>query len=141
MKTNEQQLNEFLQWFSQLDSVPITVRRDFFKHMDEIGGLDTKAIKFVNDTLKNITNTTEIQLNNLKQQWTITASALKIQAKPGFSFKEKIMHYATQLMLWRGENFNSNFKAVEQHDTQQQEDTEQQVEIDEVAALKASLGM
>lgn len=140
MTANEKQLNEFLQWFSQLEAVPLTVRRDFFKHMNEVGGLDAKAIKFVNETLDRITNQTSTQIENLKQQWVLTASVLKIQAEPALSFKEKIMHYATHLMLWRSERFRNKFQAVESYESQNQEQTEQQLEQDQVAALKASVG-
>lgn len=139
MNPEEQQLNEFLEWFGQIDSIPLKVRRDFFSHLKDIGGIDLKAYEFIESTLNRLATTNENEIESLKDKWTLVSATLQVQAEPQFSLKEKIFHYAKQTMFGRAAKFNKTFAATSQVDLQEEEQDQDELEAAEVMALKASL--
>lgn len=138
MPAEEQQLNEFLEWFAQLEVIPLKVRHDFFTHVKEIGGIDLKALAFIENTLDRLSETNDNQIANLKAEWKVLSVTLQVQAQPRLSLKEKIIYQAKQLMLGRVEGFNNTFKVASQ--TELKEEYEQaDADALQVAHLKASL--
>lgn len=45
------EFEKFLTWFLDLEEISIYTRRDFLAHIIEVGGIDEKAAKFIDDTL------------------------------------------------------------------------------------------
>jgi hypothetical protein len=141
MSAEEQQLNEFLTWFGNLELIPLTVRRDFFAHVNQVGGIDSKSFQFIESTLERLSETTDNQVNNLKNEWSLVASTLRIQAEPRLSLKEKIIHKASQLMLWRANGFKSQYDSLSERENQAAENEATMNDQLEVNSLKASLGV
>ena len=59
------ELEKFLTWFSDLEEIPIYTRRDFLAHVMEVGGIDEKAAKFIDDTLGHLDDNQERQMIDL----------------------------------------------------------------------------
>ena len=47
-------LETFLTWFSKQEDIPLQTRRDFFRHLSEVGYLDIKSREFLAEIIPKI---------------------------------------------------------------------------------------
>jgi len=137
MKDTE--INNFLQWFGNLKEIPLQTRHDFFQHVSEIGGLDSKSIEFIEQTLSRIGNKYEkqqLELEHIAKKLNVT---LKSQKEPKLSIKEKIVQFTTKLMFDRVERFKDYFNRIKKIELKSQESAEDLEDSAQIARLKAAL--
>ncbi len=65
MTDNSAEFDNFLTWFTNLEEISIYTRRDFLAHVMEIGGIDEKAAKFIDDTLAHLEDNQKRQIAEL----------------------------------------------------------------------------
>ncbi len=132
-------LEKFLLWFSKLEEVPLQTRRDFFSHVMEVGGLDEKAQKFIDDTMSLLEKKDQKKLLVLQQKIALFDDALAIQSVQKLSLKERIVEGVTTWMNEKVGNFKTMFRVKEASIMKQAESAEDLENMAQIARLKAAL--
>ncbi|MCK5460819.1 hypothetical protein KAI58_02450 [Candidatus Gracilibacteria bacterium] len=139
MNYSQTELEQFLKWFSQQESIPLQTRRDFFKHISEIGGLDEKAIAFIDKTIESIKSKSQKTANTLQQKIDLISAALKIQEEPRLSLKENIVTEISDWMIEKAQNFKNVFQEKENVELKKEESSEEIQNQTEIDTLKAAI--
>lgn len=139
MNNTQLELEQFLTWFSKQEAIPLQTRRDFFRHMMEVGGIDGKAQQFIDTTLEQLTQKSERKAKVLRQKIDFLNAALEAQKVPELSLKEKIVTGVSSWMMEKAQNFKANFKRKEKIELQKEETFEADENQKLVDQLKASL--
>ena len=130
-------LETFLTWFSKQEEIPLQIRRDFFRHLSEIGYLDEKSREFLAEIIPKILQKKEQKLINIKQKAKIFNNVSLMQKNPEFSLVEKIVKNASNWMMDQALKFKDIFKFKETKKAKKAETKERSQEMDLVAQLKA----
>lgn len=125
-------LEEFITWFSKQEDIPLQTRIDMLAYLEKTGHLDDKSADFIETYMHNRDEYEQQRIAQLVDE--LTAN----QHKPD---PQNIIDKLKDSLNGFVENFKTGFKVAEAKLSNQSEKNEQQTELDQVAALKANLGV
>ena len=130
-------LETFLTWYSKQEDIPLQTRRDFFRHLSEVGYLDIKSREFLAEIIPKILQKKEQRFTNIKQKAKIFNNAVLVQKNPKFSLIQNIVKNASDWMMNQALKFKDIFKSKEIKKAKKAETQERDQEMDLVVQLKA----
>lgn len=130
----------FLEWFSNLEEIELEIRRDFFGHLVSVGYLDEKSIKFIDDSLNNLEQTSKERIVELQNELAERVAELEFENNKETSTVERIYRVAETKFKKLVTDFKKSFQYYQKSELKKEETTEQQQNQDEINQLKASLG-
>lgn len=132
-------IGQFIIWFAELKAVPLQTRRDFVAHLLEVEHFDAKAQTFVTQTLEQLAEREDQQIAGLKQQLEQLNNSLSLEKNPETSLAGRITRQAVSWMQGSIEDFKGYARGIQATKAQTAESAEHETELNQVAALKASL--
>ncbi len=129
------EFEKFLTWFSELDEIPIYTRRDFIAHVIEIGGIDEKAAKFIDETLAHIEDNNARQIVRLEQEQNMVQ--FLVDKTP--EMEEQDIANAEAEMQRIADKFTTEYRAAEAMVNEQAETAEQESETNEAESFRATI--
>ncbi len=139
MTQNTAELEQFLRWFSSQDTIPLQVRRDFFAHVKEVGGIDEKAAQFLDETLSKLEARDAKIAAVLKEKTDLFDAAMTVQKSPQGSITGRIVENITSWFNSLVQDFKDQVNTAELAESKVEENAENKQEADEIARIKASL--
>ena len=139
MNTEQINVEEFLTWFASQEDIPLQTRRDFFAHVQVNGGLDQKAIDYLDTALETISQKNDQRINVIKEKLDLVSNALDNQKVSEISLVEKIITDISQWFVDKVGAFKTKIQSEEMAVMKTEEDNIHDQEMDQVAALKAAL--
>jgi len=135
MTDNSADLEKFLTWFTDLEEISIYTRRDFLAHVMEIGGIDAKAAKFIDETLAHLEDSQERQIAQLDR----VNKTVQLFADKAPEMEKQDIENAEAEMQRIADKFCNEFRAAEMKTNTQAENAEKESDQDITAKMKASI--
>lgn len=139
MNQTETDFVHMLEWIIAQEDIDLQTRQDFVGHIISTGTLDDKAEAFIERYLQ------QRQQQGLKKEAYLQQTGNLIHqlnvstADPKTGLKAKIEQETSELITSLAERFIGNFKYREEQIVERAKTQESDAEMDEVAAIKASL--
>ena len=124
MTDNSAEFEKFLTWFTNLEEIPVYTRRDFLAHVIEIGGIDEKAAKFIDETLARLEQTQEKEIAELDR----VNNTVQFFADSLPEMEKQDIEQAEAEMQRIADKFCNEFRAAKQKADQKEEQAEQKTE-------------
>lgn len=135
MTPEEQSFIELVQWLIQQEDIPLAVRRDLLKHLDQTQQLDKKTDTFISQYLQSRQQQGLNRAEWLRQRGE-SLHGLKTSAN---NETNVILQESTELIKSLGQHFCGSFKTRESQLAGQAEKNQDQSDQAQVKALKASI--
>ena len=139
MKPQQAQIDTFLREFSQLESVPFSVREAFFIRLKAKEGVSPADIAEVQQIISTYADMNDRKLKHLEQKWRAVGNSLNIENQPKFSLKERIVNFTKKVMLEKVERFKSFYQKAQKIELKKVETAEDLENVAEIARLEAAL--
>ena len=117
MDNTSAEFEKFLTWFTSLEEIPIYTRRDFLAHVIEIGGIDEKAAKFIDDTLAHLEDNQSRQIAELDR----VNNTVQFFASKAPEMEEQDIKNAEEEMQRIADKFCNEFRAAKQDENKKAE--------------------
>lgn len=118
------EFEKFLTWFTNLEEIPIYTRRDFLAHVMEIGGIDEKAAKFIDDTLAHLEDNQKRQMAEFDR----VNGIVKSFGDKAPEMEERDIANAEAEMQRIADKFTSEYREAERVVDKQEEEAEKGLE-------------
>ncbi len=139
MDNYEVELENFINWFADVEQIPGETRIDFLNHILEVGYMDEKAVKFVEDSLNHLVEVSQKEADELKRRFEVLEGAIAGQEDPELSLAEHVLRDAEKKMEKLAGGFKTEFVEFEKEKFEEAETVEQVGEDSEIESLKKNL--
>jgi len=138
MENTNLTLEQFIDWLSEQGDIPLQTRIDLLSHLETEERFSEKSLNFIDQYLTQKDTQLLNRIHQLSDELENNQTQLAFEAKQprNVSIMEQFKNYLSPLV----ENFKTNFKIADGQWNTKAENTEQQAEQDQIAALKASVG-
>jgi hypothetical protein len=123
MENTTAEFEKFLDWFTNLEEISIYTRRDFLAHVIEIGGIDEKAAKFIDETLAHLEDN---QKRHIVEFDRVNETIQSLEDNIPTMEKQDVKN-AEEEMQRIADKFCNEFRAAKQRENQQEEFTDQEM--------------
>ncbi len=113
----------FLDWFTNLEEISIYTRRDFIAHVIEVGGIDEKAAKFIDETLAHLEDN---QKRHLVEFDRVNKTIRSLEDDIP-KMEEQDVKNAEEEMQRIADKFCNEFRAAKQKENLDEESNEQEL--------------
>ncbi|GEM_PF-1189875 len=135
----ETELEQFLQWFSQEEGIPLQVRNDFLAYVLKVGGLDQKGIEFLQKSLEHLQKKSEVQAQVLAKKIENLSDAIACEESPEGSLRKSIVDQAGENMMETAQAFKKEVVETKQVQAQEEEQEERDEEQTAIAEAKQQI--
>ena len=135
MDNTSAEFEKFLTWFTNLEEIPVYTRRDFLAHVIEIGGIDEKAAKFIDETLAHLEDNQKRNMAEIDR----VNNTVHFFADKAPEMEEQDVKNAEEEMQRIADKFCNEFREAEQSANQEAEQKNKNSEKEAAADIKASI--
>ena len=133
-------LENFLDWFADQEDIPLQTRRDFFEHVQATGGIDEKAMSFIEKSVAQVERKSALRANVIQEQLHTFTEVLETQNQAKqYSVLEITISSINNWFQEKTEAFKEKAQNFVLNTLKSEETNEHESDLNQVAALKAAL--
>ncbi len=135
----QEQIEQFILWFSELEEVPLDDRQTFIEHLLEVGTLDDQSIKFIDSALLELEKLNKDRAAALQRKIEDLKGAIELNQQPEISMKGGVIRDTEIDMQEIVDDYKADMGNVKKDFLEKEEMSQEVGEEAEVASIKASL--